>query len=80
MLSLGKAGFQRQKAEQGNKIFRRSLYFVKDLPIGHILKADDIRRIRPGMGLSPKYFEKILGKKTIKNVIKGQAVSFNDFD
>ena len=79
-LSLGKAGFQRQKAEQGNKIFRRSLYFVKDLPIGHILKADDIRRIRPGMGLSPKYFEKILGKKTIKNVIKGQAVSFNDFD
>jgi len=79
-ISLGKAGFKRQKSEEANKVLRRSLYFVKDLPIGHVLKADDIRRIRPGMGLAPKYFEKILGKKIVKNVIKGQAVSFKDFD
>ena len=79
-LSLGKAGFKRQNSEEGNKVLRRSLYFVKDLPKGHILKVDDIRRIRPGMGLAPKYFEKILGKKIVKNVIKGQAVSFKDFD
>jgi len=79
-LSLGKVGFKRQNSEEGNKALRRSLYFVKDLPKGHILKVDDIRRIRPGMGLAPKYFEKILGKKIVKNVIRGQAVSFKDFD
>ena len=77
-LSLGKAGFNRQKAEEGSKAFRRSLYFVKDLPEGHVIKADDIRRIRPGMGLPPKLFDKILGKRTANNVTKGQAVNFKD--
>ena len=79
-LTLGKAGFNRQNAEEGSKVFRRSLYFVKDLPKGHIINTDDIKRIRPGMGLAPKYFEKILGKKIIKKVIKGQAVSFDNFE
>ena len=79
-LSLGRVGFKRQKVEEGSKVFRRSLYFVKDLPKGHMIKADDIRRIRPGMGLAPKYFKKIIGKKINKNVTIGQAVSFEDFD
>ncbi len=79
-LSLGKAGFERQKAEKDTKIFRRSLYFVKDLPEGHLIKPGDIRRIRPGMGIAPKYLEKILGKKIVKKVIKGQAVSLKDIN
>ena len=79
-LSLGQAGFERQKAEKDTKIFRRSLYFVKDLPKGHLIKPEDIRRIRPGMGIAPKYFEKILGKKILKKVIKGQAVSLKDIN
>lgn len=79
-ISLGKFGFKRQKAEEGSKVFRRSLYFVKNLPIGHAIKADDIRRIRPGMGLAPKFYQKALGRKLSKKVIKGQAVSFEDFE
>ena len=74
-LSLGKLGFSRQKAEKGSKVFRRSLYFVKNLPAGHIIKDGDIKRIRPGMGLPPKYLEKLLGKKIVKNVIRGEAVN-----
>ena len=79
-LSLGKAGFNRQKAEKDSKVFRRSLYFVKNLPAGHLIKPGDIKRIRPGMGLAPKYYEKILGKKILKKVIKGQAVSLDSID
>ena len=79
-LSLGTQGFKRQKAEEGSKVFRRSLYFVKDLPSGHVIKANDIRRIRPGMGLAPKFYQKILGKKLLKKIVKGQAVSFEDFE
>ena len=79
-LSLGKAGFNRQKAEKDSKVFRRSLYFVKNLPAGHLIKPGDIKRIRPGMGLAPKYYEKILGRKTLKKVIKGQAVSLESID
>ena len=79
-LSLGKSGFKRQKAEEGSKVFRRSLYFVKNLPIGHLIKEGDIRRIRPGMGLAPKFYKKVLGRKLSKKVIKGQAVSFEHFE
>lgn len=77
-LSLGKASFNRQEAEKNSKVFRRSLYFIKDLPAGHLIKQGDIKRIRPGMGLAPKYLDKIIGKKLVNNVIKGQAVSFDN--
>jgi N-acetylneuraminate synthase len=49
-LALGHAGFERQQAEAGSKVFRRSLYFVKDLPAGHVIEPGDISRIRPGWG------------------------------
>ncbi len=79
-LSLGKASFSRQKAEKANKIFRRSLYFVKNLQIGHVISSEDIRRIRPGWGLAPKYFDQVVGKTTTKEVSKGQPVKFDDFE
>ena len=72
-LALGQAGYKRQKSEENNKIFRRSIYFVKDLPKGHVIKKEDIRRIRPGNGISPKNFEKILGKKILKKVFRGST-------
>ncbi len=77
-LALGKGGFQRQKAEESSKVFRRSLYFVKDLPAGHLIQPEDIRRIRPGMGLSPKHLADVLGKRTVKTVRRGDPVTFKD--
>jgi pseudaminic acid synthase len=74
-LSLGKSGFERQPSEKENIQFRRSLYFVKDLFPGDIIKASDIKKIRPGKGIDPKYAEKILGKKILKRVIRGQPVT-----
>ena len=79
-LSLGKASFNRQEAEKNSKVFRRSLYFVKNLNAGQLIKIGDVKRIRPGMGLAPKYLDKIIGKKLKNNVIKGQAVSFDNFE
>lgn len=79
-LSLGGYEFKRQMAEKGNNVFRRSLYFIQDLPKGHVISLDDVRRIRPGFGLPPKYFEKILGKTLKKSIVKGQPVSFDDFE
>ncbi len=79
-LSLGKPGFNRQIAEKGSKVFRRSLYFVKDLPQGHTIDSNDIRRIRPGMGMAPKYFDEVVGKKIKKNITKGQAVSLKNIE
>lgn len=77
--ALGRAGFERQKAEESSKVFRRSLYFVKDLPAGHVIEPGDIRRIRPGMGLAPKNFEEIVGRVLSIAVESGTATALNQF-
>lgn len=73
-MALGMAGFQRQKAEEGSKIFRRSLYIVKDIKAGDILTTENLRRIRPGLGLAPKYYEDVLGSRVKYDLSKGTAL------
>jgi len=77
-LALGKAGFDRHEAEAGSKVFRRSLYFVKDLPAGHLIGPEDIRRIRPGMGLAPKFYEEVVGRRLILPVKPGTPVHWDN--
>jgi pseudaminic acid synthase len=79
-LSLGKPGYERQQAEEGSKVFRRSLYFVRDLPAGHQIVPADSRRIRPGLGLSPKHYDSLIGKSLKIPVSYGEAVSWEHFD
>lgn len=78
--ALGEAGFERQKAEAASKVFRRSLYFVKDLPAGHVICPGDIRRIRPGMGLAPKYQDELMGRKVKTDIKRGTALSWELID
>jgi pseudaminic acid synthase len=78
--ALGRPGFTRQKAEEGSKVFRRSLYFVKDLPVGHVIANEDIRRIRPGMGLAPKHLEALIGRRLRVPVKRGCPVKSEAFD
>ena len=60
-----------------NKKFRRSIYFVKDLKKGHKISPNDIRRIRPGYGLEPKYFDSLIGRILKYDVDFGDPVSFD---
>ena len=48
-----------------------------DLKKGETISTKDIRSVRPGYGLHPKYFDEILGKKVIENVEKGDRVNFD---
>jgi pseudaminic acid synthase len=79
-LAIGQAGFERPKAEVESKAFRRSLYFVKDLPVGHVVGPDDIRRIRPGMGLLPKHFDQLVGRRLVVSVKRGMATGLDLFE
>nr|WP_198984585.1 pseudaminic acid synthase [Herbaspirillum sp. ASV7] len=79
-LALGHVGYERQSAEAGSKVFRRSVYFVRDLPAGAVVGAKDIRRIRPGMGLAPKHFDTLIGKRLKVSVARGTATSWDLFD
>jgi len=78
--ALGRAGFKRPEAEKGNRNFRRSLYFVKDMKKGEIITNSHIRRIRPGFGLAPKYFDEILGKTVSRDISFGTAVNWDLID
>jgi len=68
--ALGKVDYGRKSSEQGNVMFRRSLYFVKDMKAGEVITADCIRSVRPGYGLSPNKFQSIIGKKTAEPIAK----------
>ena len=78
-MALGKESFGRSKKENDNKIFRRSLYFIRSIAKNETITQRDIKRIRPGYGLAPKYEKEIIGKKLNKNVEKGEAVSWDLF-
>jgi pseudaminic acid synthase len=69
--SLGQIGYDRQPAEAESRVFRRSIYFVHDLPAGSVIGPDDIRRIRPGLGLAPKHFQDLVGRKLKFSVERG---------
>ena len=76
--SLGMEEFSRSKKEKQNKGFRRSIYFIKSLKKGSKISKYDIKRIRPGYGLPPKYEDEIIGMKLNKNVERGDPVKWED--
>ena len=67
---LGKNTFFRNKSENKSKIFRRSIFTTKDIKKGEKFTKDNIRVVRPGHGLPPKYYNKILNKKSSLNINK----------
>ncbi|MBO6979360.1 MAG: pseudaminic acid synthase [Prochlorococcus marinus XMU1428] len=77
--ALGNNQFERANVEEANALFRRSLYFAKDLKKGQKIKLSDIRRIRPGYGLKPKYLDIIIGKTLATDIEIGDRVSWEKF-
>lgn len=78
--AIGKVNYKRSRSEEEMYVFRRSLYAVEDIPKGAILTNKNIRAIRPGYGLPPKYFPDILGKKAVSPILRGTPLSFDLFD
>lgn len=74
--ALGSVVFGPSEKEKKSIQFRRSLYIVEDLKAGDIITEVNMRAIRPGNGLSPKYFDRILGKKVCKDVKRGTSVDW----
>ena len=65
--SLGKAGYERKQAEKGSAKYRRSIYAIKDIKKGELFTEENIRSVRPGYGMHPKYLGDVLGKKALDN-------------
>lgn len=74
---LGKIQYGPTEKEKASLQFRRSLYISQDIKAGDVFTRDNLRAIRPGMGLPPKYYELILGKKTKGDILRGTPVSWD---
>jgi N-acetylneuraminate synthase len=75
--SLGQRLLGPTEAELGSLVFRRSLYVCKDLQPGDELTAENLRAIRPGHGLPPKFIDQLLGKRVTRAVRRGTPMSWN---
>lgn len=75
--SLGGVSYGPSDKEKKSLVFRRSIYVTKDLKIGQKLTNKNIRNIRPGYGLAPKYFDMVIGKTVNQDVKQGTALSWD---
>ncbi|MEG6584982.1 pseudaminic acid synthase [Dendrosporobacter sp. 1207_IL3150] len=75
--SIGKISYGPTDKEQKSLMFRRSLYVVKDMKAGELITPDNVRAIRPGLGLSPKYLNIFLGKTIRKDAERGTPLSWD---
>jgi len=75
--ALGQVSYGRTEAEEKSIQFRRSLYVVQDIQEGDILTKDNVRAIRPGLGLPTKYLKHVLGRKVRGSVKRGTALNWD---
>lgn len=78
--AIGKVDYTLTDKQAKGRDFSRSLYFVKDIKKGEVITKENVRSIRPGFGLHPKYYEELLGKQVCVDVNKGVRVNFEMLD
>jgi N-acetylneuraminate synthase len=74
--SLGRVAYGPREAEESSLVFRRSLYIAADMQGGDVLTRENMRVIRPGHGLAPKYYDVLLGKRLSQPAKKGTPLTW----
>ena len=77
-LSLGKVNYELSKSEKKSKIFRRSIYAKRNIEKGEIFTSHNVKVVRPSYGLSPKYYFKLLGKKSKRQIKNATRILLSD--
>lgn len=72
--ALGRVHYDKKTSEEANVKFRRSLYFVQDLKAGDTIGESDIRSVRPGYGMSPKFKSQVVGRRVATDVVANTPV------
>lgn len=76
-LALGKVAYGVGEQEKKSLVFRRSLYIIKDMKAGDVITEENLRRIRPGLGLSPKYYDIVLGRRVSRDISRGTGLQWD---
>lgn len=77
-LALGKITYGPTEKEKQSLKFRRSIYVSKNIKKGELFTKENIKIVRPGYGLEPKYWEEVIGKKANKDFNAGEPLTFSD--
>tara|TARA_R110000868_G_scaffold150063_3_gene372968 strand:+ start:28792 stop:29835 length:1044 start_codon:yes stop_codon:yes gene_type:complete len=77
---LGKVSYEVSEKVKNNMKFARSLFVVKDVKAGELITTENVRSIRPGYGMHPKYYQEIIGKKLNQDVARGTPLNKNYFE
>lgn len=77
-MAMGQVSYPTDTAKIKGREFCRSLFVVNDMKAGDIFSENNIRSIRPGNGLAPKYLNDVLGKRAAHDIERGTPLSFND--
>jgi sialic acid synthase SpsE len=75
--ALGQVYYGQTKAEKSSLVYRRSLYVVKDLKAGDVLAPENLRTIRPGLGLPPKYYKVLLDQAVQRDIKRGTPITWD---
>ncbi|WP_347156603.1 pseudaminic acid synthase [Pontibacter chitinilyticus] len=76
-LALGHVQYGVQRAEEKSRLFKRSVYAAQDITAGEVFTKENIRVIRPGLGLAPKHYEALLGKAASQNIKAGTPLRWD---
>lgn len=74
--AMGEVRYGGSNDEQASLKFRRSIYIARDIKAGEELTTENIRIVRPGFGIAPKYYDLMLGRRVNKDLTKGTAMSW----
>lgn len=75
--ALGDVNYGRKSSEQGNLVFRRSLYVTDAVSAGEPITPANVRSVRPGYGLAPKHYEAVLGRVASRDLRAGEALTWD---
>ncbi len=76
-LALGSESYELTEKQISAKSYSRSLYVSADVKKGDIVSVENVKSVRPGYGLHPKYFDEVINKKYVKNISKGTRFSLD---